>query len=154
MKQKVFFCLLLQNRLNTRELLQRKNMVLDSYACELCLLQRLETLRHLFLLCPFAKKYYWASIGVLVPSWECSTLLPLGMPFNCGGSGLPGSTLLDHGPLCQRSQSAWCTQCLKAPCQCKSVTASKLCFSRTSGLTVGPSESWRWSSSWQSANGL
>jgi hypothetical protein len=43
-------------------------MALDSYTCELCLLQRVETLRHLFLLCPFAKNC-WASIGVLVPSW-------------------------------------------------------------------------------------
>jgi hypothetical protein len=43
-------------------------MVLDSYMCELCLLQRVETLRHLFLLCPFAKNC-WASIGTLVPSW-------------------------------------------------------------------------------------
>jgi hypothetical protein len=43
-------------------------MALDSYTCELCLLQRVETLRHLFLLCPFAKNC-WASIGVLVPAW-------------------------------------------------------------------------------------
>jgi hypothetical protein len=38
MKQHVFFWLLLQNRLNTRGLLQRKNMMLDSYTCEFCLL--------------------------------------------------------------------------------------------------------------------
>jgi hypothetical protein len=56
MKQKVFFWLLLQNKLNTRGLLQRKNMVLNSYTCELRLQQMVETLRHLFLLCPFAKK--------------------------------------------------------------------------------------------------
>jgi hypothetical protein len=68
MKQKMFFCLLLQNRLNTRGMMRRRNMVLDSYTCELCLLQRVETLRHLFLLCPFAKNC-WASIEVLVPSW-------------------------------------------------------------------------------------
>jgi hypothetical protein len=67
MKQKVFFWFLLQNRLNTRGLLQRKNMVLDSYTYDLCLLQRVETLRHMFLLCPFAKNC-WPSIGILVPS--------------------------------------------------------------------------------------
>jgi hypothetical protein len=64
-KQKVFFWLLLQNRLNTRGLLRRKNMALDSYTCELCLHQRIETLRHLFMHCPFAKK------KLLVFSW-CS----------------------------------------------------------------------------------
>jgi hypothetical protein len=68
MKQKVFFWLLLHNRLNTRGMLQRRNMIPDSYTCELCLLQRVETMRHMFLLCPFAKNC-WASIGVLVPSW-------------------------------------------------------------------------------------
>jgi hypothetical protein len=43
-------------------------MVLDSYTCELCLLQWVETLRHLFLHCPLARNC-WTSIGVLVPSW-------------------------------------------------------------------------------------
>jgi hypothetical protein len=38
MKQKVFFLLLLQNRLNTRGMLRRRNIVLESYTCELCLL--------------------------------------------------------------------------------------------------------------------
>jgi hypothetical protein len=43
-------------------------MVLNSYTCEMCVLQRVETLRHLFLHCSFAKNL-WASIGVLVPTW-------------------------------------------------------------------------------------
>jgi hypothetical protein len=43
-------------------------MILDSYTCELCLHQRVESLRHLFLRCPFAKNC-WATIGVLVRSW-------------------------------------------------------------------------------------
>jgi hypothetical protein len=43
-------------------------MVLDSYSCELCLRQRVETARHLFLHCSFAKNC-WAMIRVLVPSW-------------------------------------------------------------------------------------
>jgi hypothetical protein len=55
-KHKVFYWLLLQNRLNTRGLLRRKNMVLDSYTCDLCILQKEEKLRHLFYICPFAKQ--------------------------------------------------------------------------------------------------
>jgi hypothetical protein len=66
MKHKVFFWLLLQNRLNTRALLRRKNMVLDSYTCELCLRQREETLRHLIILYPFAKNCS-SRIGVVIP---------------------------------------------------------------------------------------
>jgi hypothetical protein len=63
-KQKVFFWLLLNDRLHTRGLLQKKNMALDSYTCELCLHQRTETLRHLFLrflCCPFAKNC-WSTL--------------------------------------------------------------------------------------------
>jgi hypothetical protein len=54
-KHKIFFWLLLKNRLNTRSLLKRKNMQLDSYDCELCLLQKEEKLRHLFFKCSFAR---------------------------------------------------------------------------------------------------
>lgn len=64
-EHKVFFWLLLKDRLSTRDLLRRKNMALDSCACELCILQRLETVTHLFLRCNFAKAC-WASIGVSV----------------------------------------------------------------------------------------
>jgi hypothetical protein len=39
-----------------------------SYICELCILQKEEKLRHLFLRCPFVKNC-WMSIGVIVPSW-------------------------------------------------------------------------------------
>jgi hypothetical protein len=42
-------------------------MILDSYTCDICLLQRVETLRHLFLLCPFAKNCLF-SIVVMIPS--------------------------------------------------------------------------------------
>jgi hypothetical protein len=54
--------------MNTRGMLRRRNIVLDFYSCELCLLQRVETLRHLFLHCSFAKNC-WATIGVIVSSW-------------------------------------------------------------------------------------
>jgi hypothetical protein len=43
-------------------------MNLNSYDCELCLLQKEEMLHHLFFTCPFAKNC-WNQIGVLVPSW-------------------------------------------------------------------------------------
>jgi hypothetical protein len=61
--------LLLKNRLNTRGQLKRKDMSLDSYNCELCLLQKEENLRHIFFRCPFAKKKYWNIIGIPVPTW-------------------------------------------------------------------------------------
>jgi hypothetical protein len=65
MKHKVFFWLLLMDRIPTRDILRRKNMNLDSYTCDLCILQRPETSAHLFLRCNFAKAC-WASIGVTV----------------------------------------------------------------------------------------
>jgi hypothetical protein len=43
-------------------------MTLDSFDCELCLLQREVTLRHLFFKCSFAKNC-WSLIGINVPSW-------------------------------------------------------------------------------------
>jgi hypothetical protein len=67
-KHKVFFWLLLMDRLNTRGLLERKNMYLESYSCELCLLQTVGTLRHLFLKCGFANQC-WGQIGVNVLAW-------------------------------------------------------------------------------------
>nr|TKW01124.1 hypothetical protein SEVIR_8G157900v2 [Setaria viridis] len=61
-------------------------MDLESFTCELCILQRLETTSHLFLRCNFAKAC-WASIGVTVPTTR-SILQPmsrfrqqLGVPF-------------------------------------------------------------------------
>jgi hypothetical protein len=67
-KHKVFFCLLLQDRLNTRGLLHRKNLALEPYTYELCLHHRTETLRHLFLCCPFAK-ICWSAVDALLPTW-------------------------------------------------------------------------------------
>lgn len=63
MKHKVFFWLLLKDRLSTKDLLQRRNMELDSYTCDLCILRRIESVAHLFLRCNFAKAC-WSSIGV------------------------------------------------------------------------------------------
>jgi hypothetical protein len=63
MKHKVFFWLLLKDRLSTRDLLGRKNMILDTYSCELCLRPWRESVTHLFFRCPFAKGC-WNAIGV------------------------------------------------------------------------------------------
>jgi hypothetical protein len=65
-KHKLFYWLLIKNKLNTRGLL-RKNMYLESYVCELCILQCEEKMRHLFFKCPFAKNC-WSAIGVTVPT--------------------------------------------------------------------------------------
>jgi hypothetical protein len=65
MKHKVFFWLLLQDRLSTRDILQRKDMHLESYTCDMCILQRLETNAHLFLRCNFARAC-WEAIDISV----------------------------------------------------------------------------------------
>ena len=67
-KHRVFYWLWLKNRLNTRDMLRRKNMELESYSCENCLWQREETLYHLFLRCNFAKAC-WNSIGITPPEF-------------------------------------------------------------------------------------
>jgi hypothetical protein len=64
-KHKVFFWLLAQDRLSTRNILRRKNMHLESYACVLCDCS-VEEVDHLFLHCVFAKTC-WNWIGIMVP---------------------------------------------------------------------------------------
>jgi hypothetical protein len=64
-KHKVFFWLLLKDRLSTRNILRRKNMHLDSYNCVLCPLLTEGTVEHLFLGCQFAKEC-WALIGITI----------------------------------------------------------------------------------------
>jgi hypothetical protein len=86
-KHRVFYWLWLKNRLNTRDMLRRKNMTLESYSCENCLWQSEETLYHLFLRCNFAKAC-WNSIGITPPRIsnpeEASTNLKhqLNVPFS------------------------------------------------------------------------
>ena len=69
-KTKGFFWLLLKDTLNMRGLLRRRNMYLESYTCENCILQLEETLPHLFLRCNFAKNC-WNAIGVISPRTTC-----------------------------------------------------------------------------------
>jgi hypothetical protein len=70
-KHKVFFWLLLKNRLNIRSLLRRCSMPLDSFTCDNCILQIEETPIHLFFRCNFARRC-WLLLGFLPP---CSTNL-------------------------------------------------------------------------------
>jgi hypothetical protein len=70
-KHKVFFWLLLQDKLNTRDRLRRRNMHLESYTCENYILQRHETSYHLFLRCNF-EQACWSSIGVITLQINCS----------------------------------------------------------------------------------
>lgn len=55
-KHKVFFWLLLKDRLSTRGLLQRRNMILDDYNCVLCMSSVVESREHLFLDCPMTRQ--------------------------------------------------------------------------------------------------
>lgn len=54
-KHKLFFWLLLRDRLNTSNLLRRKNKELDDYSCVLCNSGLEETSFHLFFECPFSQ---------------------------------------------------------------------------------------------------
>ena len=53
-KHKMFFWMLLHDRLNTRNLLRRKTFVLQEYNCAVRDFQQEETLHHLFWGCSFA----------------------------------------------------------------------------------------------------
>jgi hypothetical protein len=54
-KHKVFFWLLVQDRLSTRNILRRKNMHLQSFNCVLCNESCEETVEHLFLKCRISR---------------------------------------------------------------------------------------------------
>ena len=62
-KHKVFFWLILKNRLNTRGMLRRRNMELESFNCVLCSSQTKESIEHLFISCPFATQS-WTSLNL------------------------------------------------------------------------------------------
>jgi hypothetical protein len=67
-RHKFTFWLLLRDRLSTRNILRRKNRVLDDYNCPMCNSSVEETSEHLFLSCPFAT-WCWRFIYV---SWDMS----------------------------------------------------------------------------------
>lgn len=57
-RHKIFFWFLLHDRVNMRNLLRRKTMLLESYECALCNEGTEETLMHLFWDCSFALSYW------------------------------------------------------------------------------------------------
>lgn len=63
LKHKVFFWLLFNNRLNTRGCF-KNNFILDSYDCEMCISQKMESIGHLFFRCSFARRC-WARIHII-----------------------------------------------------------------------------------------
>ena len=73
-QHKFFFWLFLRDRLNTRNILRRKNMTLDCYNCVLCNLDCEETCFHLFFECPFSRDC-WSTIPI---NWNLN-LNPLDM---------------------------------------------------------------------------
>ena len=54
LRHKIFFWLLLHDRVNTRNMLQRRTFHLPSYNCALCQMSTEETSQHLFWDCDFA----------------------------------------------------------------------------------------------------
>lgn len=58
-----FFWLLMNDRLSTRNILQIKHIILDSYNCEFCLTPFEETAQHLSWECPFAQQC-WGIINL------------------------------------------------------------------------------------------
>jgi hypothetical protein len=67
----VFFWLLLNDRLNTRNLLRHKRFHVQSTACVLCNLDTEETLMHLFFTCEFAQ-LCWTALHI---TWDLSLSL-------------------------------------------------------------------------------
>jgi len=67
-KWKVFCWLLLSDRLNTRNMLRRRGMVLqhNDYGCLFCTNPPEETIEHLFFTCPFSRQC-WDLLGVSWP---------------------------------------------------------------------------------------
>jgi hypothetical protein len=65
-KHKFFFWLLLEDMLNTRNMLRRRHIFLDSYFCPVCIEFVEETISHLFFDCPFSQAC-WTFLGI---SWD------------------------------------------------------------------------------------
>jgi len=62
-KHKVFFWLLLKDRLSTKNILRRRKMQLDSYTCAFCTSGQEESIHHLFWECTYAQQCW----GTLEP---------------------------------------------------------------------------------------
>lgn len=62
-KQKYFFWLLIQDRLNSRDLLIRKHFYIETGNCVLCNNNDLEDVMHLFFSCDFSQNF-WMNLGI------------------------------------------------------------------------------------------
>jgi hypothetical protein len=62
-RQKFFSWLLLQGRLNTKDLMSRKNFFVEFNDCILCNDCPQETIMHMFFECNFSQGFWWA-IGI------------------------------------------------------------------------------------------
>lgn len=63
LRYKIFFWLLLHDRVNTRNMLQRRSFHLPSYNCALCQMSTEETYQHLFWDCDFAFNCWQSLLG-------------------------------------------------------------------------------------------
>ena len=63
-KHKFFFWLMIQDRINTRDLLTRKQFQIPSNECVLCDVTPIEDLYHLFFGCQFSKDF-WHALGFI-----------------------------------------------------------------------------------------
>lgn len=68
LKHKIFFWPLVNNRLNTRAMLHRKNFFIQDYSCVMCGANGFETRDHFFFTCTFAQVCW----SYLSPSWSPS----------------------------------------------------------------------------------
>jgi hypothetical protein len=75
-KHKVFLWLVIQHRLNSRELLLQKNFFLPDYSCSMCASSPFESRTHLFFSFPFAVMCWqyicpnWSPPPVGSPQWS------------------------------------------------------------------------------------
>lgn len=67
-RNKLIFWLLLKDRLNTRNILRRKNRILDNYSCPVCSSNAEETMMHLFFTCSFSQ-WCWRFLNI---RWNAS----------------------------------------------------------------------------------
>jgi hypothetical protein len=73
-KHKIFFWLVLRDRLSTRNMIRRRGMHIEEYHCVLCQQALEETIMHLLFYCPFAKDCWawWTSPSRIISQFHKS----------------------------------------------------------------------------------
>ena len=74
-RHKIFFWLLLKDRINTRNILRRKNCPLDDFSCLLCDQDMEETVHHLFWNCSFAQQCWGLICPLSMPNLPTHQIL-------------------------------------------------------------------------------